>query len=439
MRYWTAGVLALLGATLAGCSLSGNSPPAGAPVASGSAVRESTRMTLAVLDQHCMAFGERYVNAFRNATDHIEQHTADLEIRSQAHLHKLRTANSVYDILSGPSPFAKLMDLVLLVELQYRVWVTDKVAEKVYGADLAPLLVSVLTEQRTDVWRVADQVLKPDQRRIMEEMIDDWRKRNPDVEAVAFVRFSEFSEYRGKSILDGVPLGSGLLAPVSEANRQIEETRMLAERGLYLSKRLPQLARWQAEALLNTVMLHPEIRKINETAIRVASVLESLPGRIAEERAAIMKRMEDREKAIGAIAQDVRTAAGDFKETVKEIHSLLQESEGVLNAADSLVGKIAPADGAVEPAKDSHPFDIREYATAIRDLRALLESPAWTSRLSDLNQTAQSRVTHAGAEVRGLLHTLFWLAAVLIVLAFGLAVAYRALGRKPRIPESKSQ
>jgi hypothetical protein len=214
---------------------------------------------------------------------------------------------------------------------------------------------------------------------------------------------------------------------------------MLAERGLYLSKRLPQLARWQAEALLNTVMLHPEIRKINETAIRVASVLESLPGRIAEERAAIMKRMEDREKAIGAIAQDVRTAAGDFKETVKEIHSLLQESEGVLNAADSLVGKIAPADGAVEPAKDSHPFDIREYATAIRDLRALLESPAWTSRLSDLNQTAQSRVTHAGAEVRGLLHTLFWLAAVLIVLAFGLAVAYRALGRKPRIPESKSQ
>src|SRR6185436_8784354 len=272
MQYRTVGVLALLGATLAGCSLGGNSPPGEAPMASGSAVRTDTRMTLMALDQHCMAFGERYVNAFRNATDHIELGTTDLQIRANAHLHKLRTANSVYDILSGPSPFSKLMDLVLLVELQYRVWVTDKVAEKVYGADLAPLLVSVLTEQREDVWRVADQVLKPDQRKIMEEMIDDWRKRNPDIEAVAFVRFSEFSEYRGKSILDNVPLGSGLLAPVSEATRQIEETRMLAERGLYLTKRLPQLARWQAEALLNTVMLHPEIRKINETAIRVASV-----------------------------------------------------------------------------------------------------------------------------------------------------------------------
>jgi len=430
MRTWTAGVLALLGAILAGCSLGGSGPPAEAPVASGAALREDTRMTLEVLDQHCLAFGERYINAFRNATDQIEQNTTDLGIRARAHAHKLRTATSVYDILSGPSPFAKLMDLVLLVELQYRVFVTDKVAAKVYGGtESARPLVSALTEERDDVWRVADRVLKPDQREVMEKMIDEWREKNPDAEAVASVRFSEFSEYRGKSILDGVPLGSGLLAPVSEATRQIQETRMLAERGLYLTKRMPLLAQWQAEAFLNTLLLHPEIRKLNDTAVRVAAAMETLPGRVAEERAAIMKRMEDREKAIGAIAQDVRATATDVKETVKEIHSLLRESEGVLKAADSLVGKIAPADGEAEPAKDSHPFDIREYTTAVRELRELLESPAWTSRLSDINQTAQLRVSHAGAEARGLLHTLFWLAAVLIVLVFGLAISYRALGR----------
>ena len=161
MRYWTVGVLALLGAPLAACSLGGTSPSAEAPVASGTALRGDTRMTLEVLDQHCMAFGERYVNAFRNATDQIEQNTTNLEIRARAHAHKLRTATAVYDILSGPSPFAKLMDLVLLVELQYRVWVTDKVAARVYGGmEPAQPLVSALTEERADVWRVADQVLK---------------------------------------------------------------------------------------------------------------------------------------------------------------------------------------------------------------------------------------------------------------------------------------
>lgn len=255
---------------------------------------------------------------------------------------------------------------------------------------------------------------------------------------MAFVRFSEFSQYRGKSILDGVPLGSGLLAPVSEANRQIEETRMLAERGLYLSKRLPQLARWQAEAFLNTVLLHPEIRKLNDAMIRVAATMETLPSRIAEERAALMKRMEDREKAIGAIAHDVRATAADVKEALKEIHSLLQESEGVLKAADSLAGKFTTADGATGSSKDSHPFDIREYSATIRELRELLESPAWATRLSDLNQTAQSRVADARREAGSLVGALFWCGAALIVLSFGLAVAYRAIRWKLPPPKSQS-
>jgi hypothetical protein len=437
MLYRTISVLALLGPTLAGCTSLGSSPTVEAPVASGAGVRGDTRMTLAVLDQHCLAFGERYVNAFGSATDLIEQNTTDPEIQARALAHKLRTATSVYDILSGPSPFAKLMDLVLLVELQYRVWVWEKLAVKVYGEELAAPLVSAILEGRADVWRVADKVLKPDQRGVMEKLIDEWRERNPDVQQVATVRFAEFSEYRGKSILDGVPLGSGLLAPVSEATRQMEETRMLAERGVYLTKRMPELLRWQAEAFLRTVLLHPEIRKLNETAVRVGAALETLPARVAEERAAIMKRMEDREKAIGAIAEEIRLTAADVKETVKEIYPLLRESEGVLKAADSLAGKFAPADGATEPSKDSHPFDIREYTATVRELRELLESPVWTSRLSELNQTAQVRVSQASGEAGHLLNAMFWRAMALIVLVFGLALAYRRVGRRapPRSQE----
>jgi hypothetical protein len=429
MRRLFLGILGLPALTLWGCS--GSSPAAEAPLASGTAVREDTRMTLATLDQQCMAFGERYLNAVRNGCDEVEQGAQDLQVRADAHLLKLRTANSVYDILTGSSPFAKLMDLVVLVELQYRVLVTDEVAVQVYGRELAPALVRALFEGRADVWRVADLVLKPDQRKVLADMIDTWRARYPDVQVVAGVRFSEFSEYRGKSVLDGVPLGSGLLAPVSEATRQIEETRMLAERGLFMTKRMPQLVRWQAEALFNSMMLHPEIRKLTETAVRVAGVLETLPARVADERAAIMKRMEDREKAIGAIAQDVRVTASDVKDIVKEFHPLLQESEGVLEAANVLAEKFSPPQGAKEAPKDSHPFDIREFTTTVRELRGLLESPAWTARLAEINQAAQSRVKDAGLEVDHLVSSFFWHSVVLIVLAFGLALAYRLITRRP--------
>jgi hypothetical protein len=423
-----AGLLGLL----AGCFPSTGATSTGeAPVASGTAVREDTRMTLTTLDQHCMAFGERYVNAVGNACGEIEQDAKDLQVRADAHLLKLRTANSVYDILTGPSPFAKLMDLVVLVELQYRVQVTDSVAIKVYGAESAPVLVRALLEGRADVWRVGDLVLKPGQRKVLEDMIDTWRGRNPDVEIVTGVRFSEFSEYRGKSVLDGVPLGSGLLAPVSDAVRQMEETRLLAERGLFLTKRMPQLLRWEAEALLNSMMLHPEIRKLSETSARVAGVLETLPSKVAEERAAIMKRMEDREKAIGAIAKDVRVTAADVKEIVKDFPPLLQESEEALKTANILAEKFSLPEGAKDIPKDSHPFDIREFTATVRELRGLLESPAWTERLSEINQAAKSRVKDAGLEVDHLLISFFWYSAALFVLAFGLSLAYRLITRRP--------
>jgi hypothetical protein len=393
-------------------------------------------MTLTTLDQHCMAFGERYVNALGDSCDEIEQAAKDLQVKADAHLLKLRTANSVYDILTSSNPFAKLMDLIVLVELQYRVLVTDNVAVEVYGQESAPPLLRALFEGRADVWRVADQVLKPDQRKVLEHMIDDWRARNPDVQVVAGVRFSEFSEYRGKSVLDGVPLGSGLLAPVSEATRQIEETRMLAERAFFLAKRMAQLARWEAEALFNAMMLHPEIRTGNETAVRVAAILETLPAKFAEERAVIMKRMEDREKAIGAIAQDVRVTAADVKEIVKDFHPLLQESEGVLESANVLAAKFFPPEGEKDVPKDAHPFDVREFTATVREFRALLESPAWTARLSEINRAAQSRVKDAGLEVDHLVNSFFWHCVALIVLglglAFGLAFAYLLIAR--RIP-----
>jgi hypothetical protein len=417
---------------LAGCFPSYESTStAEAPVASGTAVREDTRMTLTTLDQHCMAFGERYVNAVGNACGEIEQDAKDLQVRADAHLLKLRTAHSVYDILTGHSPFAKLMDLVVLVELQYRVLATDGVAVKVYGTELAPVLVRALLEGRADVWRVADLVLKPGQRKVLEDMIDVWRARNPDVVFVAGVRFSEFSEYRGKSILDGIPLGSGLLAPVSDAVRQMEETRLLAERGLFLTKRMPQLVRWEAEALVNSLMLHPEIRKLDETAVRVAAILETLPARVAEERAAIMKRMEDREKAIGAIAQDIRVTAADVKEIVEQFPPLLQEAEEVLRTANVLAEKFSSPEGAKEAPRDSHPFDIREFTATVRELRGLLESPAWTARLAEINQAAQLRVKDAGLEGSHLLLSFFWHAVLLLVLAFGLSLAYRLITRRP--------
>jgi len=437
MRTPAACVLALWALSLGGCMSMGGGAPAAPPVTAGAGVREDTRITLADLDQMCYAFGERYLVAVGNGCNQVEHAVEDLEPRARAHTFKLNAASSVYDILTGPNPFAKLMDLILLVELEFRVWVTDGFALRWFGPRAAAPLVAALKEGQNDVWRVADKVLKPEERKALEEMIDGWRAENPKADSVAFVRFSDFASYRGKSILDNVPMGSGLLAPVSEATRQIEETRMLAERGMFLSKRMPLLLRWHAESLLNTVMLHPQLQKVIDAASRAAAAAESLPAKMAEERAIILKTMEEREKSIGAITRDVRATAADVKEIVKDTQVLLKESEATIKAADELVTKLSPPGSS----KDSRPFDIREYAQAIKDsvlavheTKALLESSAWTTRVSEVNQAAQNRVLHASGEVRALVDYLFWRTIVLIALIFGLAFAYRMTGRRTAKP-----
>jgi hypothetical protein len=383
----------------------------------------------------CYAFGERYLVAVGNACNQVERALKDLEPKARAHTFKLNAASSTYDILTGPNPFAKLMDLILLVEMEYRVWVTDGFAAARFGSQAAAPLTAALKEGRDDVWQMADKVLKPDERKALEEMIDDWRTKNPKADSVAFVRFSDFSAYRGKSILDNVPMGSGLLAPVSEATRQIEETRMLAERGMFLSKRMPLLVRWHVESLFNTMMLHPELQKMIDAAARAAAAAETLPAKVAEERAIILKTMDEREKSIGGIVKDVRATASDVKDITKDMHALLQESESAIKAADALVTKIAPPAGS----KDSHPFDIREYAQAIRDsvlavheMRGLLESSAWSSRVSEVNQAAQIRVTQASEEVIRVVDVIFWRSLVLIGLVFAAAFAYRATARRAK-------
>jgi hypothetical protein len=430
--------VAVLGALLAaGCTAPAPAGEQKVELAAG--VREDTRMTQVVLDQVCLGLGERYVTVVGNACSQVERSADRPERRARAHSFKLQNASSVYDILTGPNPFAKLMDLLLLAELQHRVWAADRHAAEVFGAEAAAPLAAALARGREDAWAVSDQVLKPDQRRLLEGMIDEWRKANPSAEAVAFVRFNDFAEFRGKSILDGVPLGSGLLAPVSEATRQLEETRLLAERGLFLAKRMPLLARWHAESYLNTVLVKPEIQKLSDAAVRAVNLAETLPARVAEERAAVVKLAEEHEKALGKIAGDVRATAADARLLVKETEVLLGSARETIQAADGLAKRF-------DTQGQARPFDVREYIQALqaatkaiaetqallKESGALLESPAWTKRVDEVSKAAHDRMSHAADEARRITDYITIRAAGLMVLGLVLALLYRFLSPRER-------
>jgi hypothetical protein len=79
------------------------------------------------------------------------------------------------------------------------------------------------------------------------------------------------------------------------ATTQVDQTRLLAERSLFLAQRLPFLMRWQAEVYTSSALATREaqqtqaqIEQMSAVATAMSRVLEGLAGQIAQERQAAL-------------------------------------------------------------------------------------------------------------------------------------------------------
>jgi len=111
-----------------------------------------------------------------------------------------------------------------------------------------------------------------------------------------YIRFSELGADRSKSTLVKKGETGRLFGSVKEATQQVEETRMLAERGMYLATRLPLLTGQFTEFWMSQLLTNPEVEKVladlhgfSEVSQRLAVVAEQMPQQIAKERQNIIK------------------------------------------------------------------------------------------------------------------------------------------------------
>ena len=153
---------------------------------------------------------------------------------------KLVQVSSGLDIVTNADPFTQLLDLTLVVTLQSRKWFDEDLAEEWFG-DRAQALIDVSQKARADIWKIASRVMKPAQLEVIDYLIWDWRRKNPDVAVVSFVRFDDFAASRGKSMIADVKGGTGLLASVNDAIKSVDELRQLTQRAFYYGKRMPFL------------------------------------------------------------------------------------------------------------------------------------------------------------------------------------------------------
>jgi hypothetical protein len=362
------------------------------------------------------------------------------------------STTSVYDIATNGDPFTQVLDLTVVVTLTSQVWIDADRATREFGEERAHTLIAALRQAREEIWEIAARVFTPDQLSALDFLIAGWRKDNPAVDDVYFVRFNDFNESRGQSFVAEAAQGGGLFEPIGRAVDQAKSYERLIERMFYLSKRAPMLVSWQSQAIVDDVIAKPEVGRalgnldtvtesVNELSATADRLATEIPALIARERETLLLEIDRRQQEVNGTLVQVKSVVDAAAPVVAEVHALAQTGERILAKAVELRGPPAEPDPDAPPAK---PFDVAEYqrllATASATLQeanalaargeSLANSPAVKGLIDEVTKATQERIDSVEEASRRVVWQVGLMLGGVLSLAFALAVAYRATSRR---------
>jgi hypothetical protein len=351
-----------------------------------------------------MAFADRFSSqVFRN-TFTLENRISSSELRLALARTRLYALSAMYDIVSGPYVGEALLDTLVMMSLS-RMVLEEYWIPHAFGEQLAPMLTMFQTLE-DEIWATSDKYLTPAQQQDLRSVIVEWRKNNPNVVDVYYVRFDDFGALGRKPTFEQAYKPGGLLAPISEASQAIDEVRLLGERAMFLLSRSQLLINFQIEVAYREMVAQPEVMKMladmdafQNAWDRYAEILSRLPRQLRETseftiEQIVSKVSLERSKAIDQfmtrLSEERRQMLVDIAAEEQRFGRILPEMKKTLDAGTGLMAEVNRTLVAVEPlVKSMHdePIDLEEIADASRRvtemahaLERLLISPGWNEQ-----------------------------------------------------------
>jgi hypothetical protein len=365
-------VVALL-VSLAGCSTIRSMMPA---------AREAKRFQELhrELQAKCMRFADQYVGRVVEESTLFEEGSADPRRRALVSSWKLSQANSAYSIAAGESAVVSALDFVTLATLSRMVIEDTVVPEFPEGAE--PLL-ETHRQLEAGAWKLTDEFLTKSQSEDLRGVLTQWRARNPRVTNVAFVHFVDFAKAIGRPTPGETGssgnlfamLGLDPLAGLDPAVKQIEQTRLLAERAIYYMQRVPYVVNLQVERVTSDLLVEPEVRdaladadRISRSTERFAAVAEGLPDAFARERAALINQLTE---VLVVQEATLRPMLVELRQALEAANATAGSVDSVVRSIDTLMARRPPTAAARPDAAAGTPFDITEYTRAAGEFTVL--------------------------------------------------------------------
>ncbi|MGD8212657.1 MAG: hypothetical protein PVF32_22525 [Desulfobacterales bacterium] len=369
-------------------------------------------MTEVELQSELMSYADRFVSIIAQAYEDYETLIPSPQARQFILEDLVYSQSAVYTIAAEPNPQVGLLDMIALTTLG-RIIYEENIRRK-YGKSIE-VLVAGFRQLEKDIWSIAAKVLTSEQQGELRQLILLWRKNNPDMVVYNYLRFSDFAAQRRNSTLVKNVQAGGLFKTVQEVTQQVEETRMLAERGIFLGTRLPLLMGNFAEVWMSQLLVSPEASKIladvhtfSKVSERMATVAEQLPEQLMENISKlrwrtvnqVMKGIDEwSEKTLNDVFARVAIERGEFISQfmdrligeqkialealmteeqrvtglVTELRKTIEGSNNLLLSVNTLAETLNVGEPSPEPT-DAKPFDIKEYQDTIAEVTTLVET-----------------------------------------------------------------
>ncbi len=351
---------------------------------------------------------------------------------------KIEIGSETWSIAAGPNAVADLLDMTVFVTVT-RMALEEYWQPKVFGETALPL-VAYSRSAETEIWELAGTVLTPAQQAELRRSIMRWHDQNPLPDSLVAARALGFaSQVAAAGKGDETKPGSVFsllmidpLAGVDPAVREIAQTRMFAERALFVTQKMPMLLRWQTELLSLNAVEMPAVQQVvsNSTQIatslqRFAAVAEKLPDQVSNERAEILKALQSQEKDVSSLLSSGTQMSTSLNTTLTTFDALMKRfGVGETN-------KAAPAPTNAEP------FRIQDYtamaaqldATAQRltELLVTLDRTLGSTNLLQLTAQAAPVVQSAKTSGKEIVDYAFWKGVLLAGVVLLAALVYRFL------------
>jgi hypothetical protein len=172
----------------------------------------------------------------------------------------------------------------------------EEEGKELYGPTAKPMIKGFRLAEM-EILKISAGILKKSQVENIVSIIRSWRKNNPEIIYFQFMRFNNISGNNLKSKVVASEEPDGILDTVEFATEQVEEVRLLAERGIYLATRLPQF--WVAFGELGLARLfeNPKMKDamenfalLSQVSTRLTTAAEKVSDQISEERKTVISQ-----------------------------------------------------------------------------------------------------------------------------------------------------